>query len=156
MAMAIEDWGGTCKEMDILVEYADGRPSKKLHGVMVCRSTGLISAKSTARPEHGIKEGYNVLINGEQCKLQGVDTFEVMRTLTPTDCCIKFGKNPCGITVTEYKPRQSRLNVKEVAASIAKQHGDFVAECWEKYRSSEKAYEAEDVVAWQSLKEAGY
>jgi hypothetical protein len=91
---------------EIKITYADGKPAKMLRGVMVCESTGVLRANTTARPEMGIKAGCNVLVNSIECQRLGLDPVQVMRDQGPIECLLKIGENPGGITASlPDKPR---------------------------------------------------
>lgn len=105
----IEDWGGTIAEIDIEVIYADGRATKQLKGVMVCRLSGLLSIKTIGRGR--IQSGYNVLVNGSECKRLGLDPEQVVIDQGPSECVLHFGENPGGITIQEFVPPR-RITIK--------------------------------------------
>lgn len=107
----IEDWGGTIAETEIEVVYADGRETRRMAHVMVCKSSGLISVKTTGRGK--IKAGYNVIVNGAECKRLGLDPEDVIVNQAPKECVLHFGENPGGVTIRKYVPaKNSTVKVK--------------------------------------------
>jgi hypothetical protein len=92
---------------EIKITYTDGKPAKMLRGVTVCESTGVLTAKTAARPDQGIKAGYNVLVNSIECQRLGIDPVQVIRDQGPIECILKIGANPGGIGAPQSTQTQT-------------------------------------------------
>jgi hypothetical protein len=114
MTFATDDFNGAYREIDVLIEYSDGRPSKTFRGLAICRKSGLISSRTLAKPEHGIEAGWNCAINQSECDRLGITMWQVMRDRAPESCLMRLGNNPGGVTVSECKPESIKKPRKSV------------------------------------------
>jgi hypothetical protein len=149
-----EDWGKAYSEMDVLVAYSDGREAKQVNHVMVCNSTGLLSIKTTGRGR--IKAGYNVIVNAKESLRLGIDPEQVIVDQGPKHLMLHLGENPGGVTVAKFVPETKAASLARIAQNIEAEHGATVASYWKRYRTSDRADEAEDVHAADTLRAAGY
>jgi hypothetical protein len=162
MILSPDDFGGAYRNLDVTVSYADGRPSRQLKELVVCKSSGLLSGWCKALPSKGFdQDGWRPVVNSAECLAQGIDPVEVAKAATPESCILRLGENPCGVTVKEDIPvpqcsRSYKDRKQEIKANIEAEHDAATAAAWYRYESSEKADEAEDVFAAQILRAAGY
>ena len=143
----------TTKSITAIFTYNDGRLTRELNGIEVCLQTGILYSQSTARGP--VKAGLNVLVNGVECKVQGLDPLQVMANQSPKSCLMQIGENP-GCVVTEKVKLTAKQSNAQIASNIEAEHGKATASAWLHYKSSERADRAEDTFATQILRSAGY
>jgi hypothetical protein len=162
MILSPDDFGGAYRNIDVTISYADGRPSKQLKELAVCKTSGLLSGWCKALPSKGFaQDGWRPVVNSAECIRRGIEPTDVAKTASPESCILRLGENSCGITVKEdVLPVQPSRNYKqrkqEIRTNIEAEHGAAVASAWYRYESSEKADEAEAVFEAQILRAAGY
>jgi hypothetical protein len=99
--VAPENFDGSYRNIDVVISYKDGRPSKELRGLAVCLSSGILRGLVAAIPSEGLAKDWHVLTNRAECDRLNVNPYQVMRELTPESCILRLGDNPHGVTATE-------------------------------------------------------